>query len=97
MRILALALVAAVSSVSAESIAYLTNKGGGRIVITDEACSNPQKGKIAYTTGNTDTILGCWFIDDLYVHIVWADDGKLRSYPLENWTLMPKRTPGKST
>ena len=82
------------SSASAESIAYLANKGGGRIVITDEACSN-QKGKIAYTTGNTDTILGCWFLDDLYVHIVWSDDGKLRSYPLENWTLMPKKTPGR--
>ena len=94
MKILALAMMLAVSSALAESIAYIANKGGGRIVITDEACSN-QKGKIAYTTGNTDTILGCWFIDDLYVHIVWSDDGKLRSYPLENWTLMPKKTPGR--
>jgi hypothetical protein len=94
MKILALAMVAVMSSASAESIAYLANKGGGRIVITDEACSN-QKGKIAYTTGDSNTILGCWFIDDLYVHIVWADDGKLRSYPLENWTLMPKKTPGR--
>jgi len=94
MRILALAMVAVMSSASAESIAYLANKGGGRIVITDEACSN-QKGKIAYTTGDSNTILGCWFIDDLYVHIVWSDDGKLRSYPLENWTLMPKKTPGR--
>ena len=94
MRILALAMVAVMSAASAESIAYLANKGGGRIVITDEACSN-QKGKIAYTTGDSNTILGCWFIDDLYVHIVWADDGKLRSYPLENWILMPKKTPGR--
>jgi hypothetical protein len=94
MRILALAMMAVMSSASAESIAYLANKGGGRIVITDEACSN-QKGKIAYTTGDSNTILGCWFIDDLYVHIVWADDGKLRSYPLENWILMPKKTPGR--
>ena len=94
MRILALAMVAVMSSASAESIAYLANKGGGRIVITDEACSN-QKGKIAYTTGDSNTILGCWFIDDLYVHIVWADDGKMRSYPLENWILMPKKTPGR--
>jgi len=94
MKILALAMVAVMSSASAESIAYLANKGGGRIVITDEACSN-QKGKIAYTTGDSNTILGCWFIDDLYVHIVWADDGKLRSYPLENWILMPKKTPGR--
>ena len=94
MRILALAMVAVMSAASAESIAYLANKGGGRIVITDEVCSN-QKGKIAYTTGDSNTILGCWFIDDLYVHIVWADDGKMRSYPLENWILMPKKTPGR--
>jgi hypothetical protein len=94
MRILALAMVAVMSAASAESIAYLANKGGGRIVITDEACTN-QKGKIAYTTGDSNTILGCWFIDDLYVHIVWADDGKMRSYPLENWILMPKKTPGR--
>jgi hypothetical protein len=98
MRILPILAVGLLScSAYADSIAYIVNKANGRIVITDQPCSDPSKGKIAYTGGDSETVFGCWFVDDLNVHIVWKDDNKLRSYPIENWTLVPKKTPGRGT
>ena len=74
------------TTLEAKVIAETNNLGGGRIVLTDEACR--QKGyRLAYTQmSGQQTILGCWSSDDSFVHIMWYDND-LRSYPIENWIL----------
>ena len=73
-------------SVQAKVIAESSNKGGGKMVVTDELC-NDGKNKMAYSVMNgAQTLMGCWAYDDSYIHIRWYD-GDLRSYPLENWIL----------
>ena len=84
--LMGVALLAFCLSAQAKVIAELVNKGGGKIVITNEACR--QAGyKLAYTQmDGAQTLLGCWSMDDSFIHILWYDND-LRSYPLEFWVL----------
>ena len=85
--LMGVALLAFCLSAQAKVIAELPNKGGGRIILTDEACR--QKGyKLAYSQmeGNS-TLLGCWSTDSQFVHIMWYDND-LRSYGIEYWRLV---------
>ena len=84
--LLCLMALSTASLTEAKVIAETNNLGGGRIVLTDEACR--QKGyRLAYTQmSGQQTILGCWSSDDSFVHIMWYDND-LRSYPIENWIL----------
>ena len=83
---LILILMSLITSAEAKVIAESNNKGGGKIVLTDEACR--QKGyKLAYTQmSGYSTLLGCWSSDDSFVHIMWYDND-LRSYPMDTWYL----------
>ena len=77
---------------NAKPIAETRNQGGGRIILTDELC-NDGKFKLAYTQMNgASTLLGCWGMDNTFVHIRWYD-GDLRSYPLEGWRLIDQVKP----
>ena len=70
----------------AKVLAELRNMGNGKIVLTDETCRQ-QGYRVAYTQmDGYKTLLGCWAVDDSFVHIMWYDND-LRSYPLEGWTL----------
>ena len=70
----------------AKVLAESYNKGGGKLVLTDEACRQ-QGYRLAYSQlSGYQTILGCWSVDDSFVHVMWYD-GDLRSYPLEMWIL----------
>lgn len=76
---------------NAKVIAESYNKGGGKIVLTDEVCRDGQF-KLAYSQlNNSPTILGCWGVDDSFVHIRWYDDD-LRSYPINNWRILKPTT-----
>lgn len=75
------------TNVSAAVIAEANNSGGGRLVLTDTPCTT-NSGAVAYSTLATGrTLMGCWAVDDLYVHIRWQDND-LRSYPIEIWRLI---------
>lgn len=80
-------LLAFCLTAQAKAVAELNNKGNGKIVITDESCR--QKGfKLAYTQmSGYPTLLGCWSMDNRFVHIMWYDND-LRSYELEFWNLI---------
>ena len=89
-RIIAAALLA-ISTAHAGILATLQNDGGGQIVLTDIACSSIQGAKVAYATSpKTNTLTGCWTIDEQYVHIFWDDDQKIRSYELFLWKVNKK-------
>ena len=72
----------------ADIIATLKNRAGGVIVLTDvptDRCKN--YAGTAYATGSdSKTSWGCWFSDDLMVHIRWTD-GDTTAYPIENFTV----------
>lgn len=96
-KTLCVALLAMAGSVLASPIAYINNKSGGRIVITSErgkTCTSDSR--LAYATTETNrTIMGCWAIDSLYIHILW-NDGDIRSYPLENWEFIKSDKKGSN-
>ena len=74
----------------AEALFETRNKGGGKIVLTDETCSDG-KHKLAYATHpDIETTMGCWSADNSNVHIKW-DDGQLRSYDYEGWRDLRKK------
>jgi hypothetical protein len=87
--LLVLALIA--GNCLADTVATMKNKSGGTIVLTDIKCKT--QGLVAYSTNpNSNTALGCWFVDDNYVHIDWQPVG-LISYEINVWTMAnkPKR------
>ena len=70
-------------SAYADTVATLRNKSGGLIVLTDvptDTCKGFTAAAYA-TTENNKTLWGCWFSDDLMVHVRW-DDGDTRAYPI---------------
>lgn len=90
MKKLIISLLAGLTMMCAHSdtVATSKNKAGGYIVLTDvvtERC----KGFVgaAYTTGSkNDVVWGCWFTDDLMVHVLWSD-GDTRAYSLEGFVV----------
>lgn len=68
----------------AEALFETSNKGGGKIVLTDEYC-NDGKHRLAYATHpDIDTQMGCWTADNSHIHIRWYN-GSLRSYDYNGW------------
>lgn len=68
----------------AEVLFETNNNGGGKIVLTDEACRDGRY-RLAYTMApESDTILGCWYADRSFIHIQWYN-GPLRSYDYNGW------------
>ena len=84
MKSIVIACLACLSiTVQADTVATLRNKGGGLIVLTDvqtEVCKD-FAGSVYSTNENSKTLWGCWFSDDLMVHVKW-NDGDIRSYPI---------------
>lgn len=73
----------AISIAASAQVATLQNKAGGSIVLTSKASSECEPSqRIAYST-NPDggTVFGCWFNDEVMVHIDWRG-GEFRSYPI---------------
>jgi hypothetical protein len=100
-----LALLSASTVAKAEMIAWLGNQAGGRIVITDEVCIDPETNKRydalkrAYNYSSAGgTSEGCFHIEDDSVVIVWVNtNGRSKArYPVENFTLNPKYKKGNS-
>lgn len=87
-KILVLLLLCLSAHVSADTVGWMPNNGGGKIVITDKDCQSDSRQFMAYTTSSSiSTQFGCWFSDDVMVHITWESTGSFKSYPLENWNI----------
>ncbi len=87
--ILAALLAVYSQSVQARAVAYVENKAGHRIVITDQDCSHPTYKKQAYALdAQGDSHAGCWRHDDKNVYILWLDMPTPVAYPLILWTKM---------
>lgn len=82
--LLALALVVSTSIAQAGELAYLKNKGGGKIVLTDEPCKIRNQGKYAYATHRStkQRVNGCWTIDKSKSDVfnILYDNGSYRTY-----------------
>ena len=92
MRKLLIALLFVPLIAQSEALFETYNKGGGKIVLTDETCRDGSH-KLAYTMmPGYDTLLGCWTADTQYVHIGWYD-GTLRSYDYNGWRDVRKTKP----
>lgn len=98
-------LLSVTTAAKAEMVAWLGNQAGGRIVITDEVCIDPETNKRydalkrAYNYSSAGgTSEGCFHIEDDSVVIVWVNtNGRSKSrYPVENFTLNPKYKKGNS-
>lgn len=80
--------------VSAANIAFLPNKGGGYIVLSDEACTSKPNYKFAFSTHpESRTIFGCWTSDANFIHIHWTASDEVRSYLITDFIMAkPKGT-----
>ena len=86
------------ANVSAEAIASMPNRAGGKIVLTNEACVYKNKTydglKRAYNYSVEGyTTEGCFIIEDETVVVIWNDgtaNSKMR-YPAENFTIINRK------
>ena len=84
MKRLLIALLMIPTMGKAEALFETSNRGGGKIVLTDEYCSDGER-RLAYATHpNSDTQLGCWTADSSHIHVKWYDS-PLRSYDYTGW------------
>ena len=84
--------------VKAESIASMPNKGGGKIVLTNEVCKLGNKvyselNRAYNYTSEGYGSEGCFMIEDDTVVIVWNLNGKAQKmrYPLDDFSLTNKK------
>jgi hypothetical protein len=91
--IIAVALCASTLA-HAEVIATTPNNDGGKIVLTNEVCTDNGKtykslysGYTYTTTGST--MNGCWTIEDDNIHFIYTDGAQYR-YPSSRFTVKEK-------
>ena len=72
----------------ADTIAMLKNQANGVIVLTDrkEGCSKYPGAAYSVSGNSNNTWWGCWYSDDIMVHIDW-NDGAKTSYLVDNFTV----------
>ena len=88
MKKILLALIFFASAAGASTVAFMNNRAGGVIVLTDVKCD--KKSFVAYSNTSTGkTTMGCWFADDAFVFVRWAD-GDVSTYPFSEWTMKAK-------
>lgn len=80
MKMLIAALLLSLPSVSFANLMMMRNQNGGFIVLSKESCpvehdkSNPLY--MALTTSDTQQVPGCWFFQNMTVHVVWFQSGQ---------------------
>lgn len=93
-RIYVLALCLLTAPAVAESLAWLPNEAGGRIVLTDEPCKVPKletsdaRAAVSYAR-NRPLMIGCWgpFKHDAsQVIIYWQELDEVTPYPIRDFT-----------
>jgi hypothetical protein len=87
-----LALLSVSIAVKAETVATQPNQAGGKIVLTDDACTHNGKSydklNRAYNYGSAGyTSEGCWGIEDETVIVYWIDTNQKMRYPITAFTM----------
>jgi hypothetical protein len=89
------------SMARAEAIASMPNKGGGKIVLTNEVCKYGEKTypKLSRAYNYTDSGYGsdgCFYVEDETVVVIWNvnSEAKQMRYPAENFTILKRKTSG---
>jgi hypothetical protein len=94
MKIL-LILLCFVGQVFASDIAWTDNKAGGRIVITNEVCKDPdgkaykKLSRIYMFTADGLTMEGCYYLSNQLVNAIWIN-GREMKYPTSGFTIYEK-------
>ena len=85
----------------AESIATMPNKGGGKIVLTNDTCnmegkSYPNLNRAYNYTSEGYSSEGCYTLEDETVIIVWNLNGKAQKmrYAVDDFTLVKRKQRG---
>jgi hypothetical protein len=91
-KILVLLLLSLSAHVSAEIVATQPNQAGGKIVLTDDACTHNGKSydklNRAYNYGSAGyTSEGCWGIEDETVIVYWIDTNQKMRYHVSAFTM----------
>ena len=87
-------LALATTLASAETVATLNNKAGGKIVLTNRPCVHKgvthDKLNFVYNYGTSGySSEGCWAIQGDVVSVVWFDSEGTMRYPLTNFVINP--------
>jgi hypothetical protein len=88
--LLLVALLATVGVAQAKDVAYIANKDGGAIILTDRLCNgrDTSNGMVVYARGNGGkTSFGCWFYqaESNFVGVGYSD-GNTYTYPVRGFT-----------
>lgn len=72
----------------AETLGYIQNQNKGFIAITDlpDGCGRYPGAAYAISGNTNNTLWGCWYSDDMMIHIDW-NDGVRTSYFIADFTL----------
>ena len=74
----------------AEIIATMPNKANGMIYLTNNVTEKCKPMRVMFANDDVGkSIWGCWFIDDVVVHIKW-DDGTTSAFRAGSFTLVKK-------
>jgi len=88
MKTLLIALILAfATTATAVDVAYIPNKSGGKIVLTNTDCKSG--GKLVFANvPSGKAISGCWFYTypDDHIRVLWSNS-ELYQYPLADLTL----------
>lgn len=81
---------------NAWNVAWMPNKAGGKIVLTDEACKDNKTGKsynalkrLFMYTSEGYTMDGCFYISGDLINAVWTNGTEMK-YELIDFTLYEK-------
>lgn len=86
--ILTLALTVAVPA-GAKDIAYVANREGGTIVLTDVPCTKDTA--VVYANSPSGRMLfGCWGTRREYIWVMWYPDQSMSMYPALSFTTIEK-------
>lgn len=81
--LLVLTLIASLSAQAME-VGRIKNNAGGAIVLRDNKCpDNGGNYAYGYSADSSETIQGCYFLEDGAIFVVWSHDKKLRRYDID--------------
>lgn len=99
MKMLIAALLLSLPSISFANLMMIENQNGGFIILSKESCpfENDKSKPVYMALATTETLKvpGCWFFQNMTVHVVWFQQGQPpveAEYPAINFKFVPEDT-----